>query len=425
MLQPTDSDRSKLSDYFDLQFVGLPHKVLMPDKFEADVRTLQGRFIAKGTKEAIFKQEYHKRIPADGFSTYAKGIWEAVEANKDLDLPSQQELLAQFRCDEIATTAMGVFDTHITSTEKSIQPGQVHTGLGAQMAKALSEALAAFDLDASRYHPSVYQKKRSDLLSSMESRLLVLYRSQLAAKRSQCLQHFEKSVLHGISAGKQYDFGSLTSTLKKDAIDSFDAEAASCCVEPMTWSTSEDMQLLTTDLDSATMRLRSEEAGRVNDKLYRTLKKSFEEIIPTEFGNLQVDLWDRILLQCIESNLQTAVDNLRSRLSDLNVPQNELDASITTLLQRSWKLLRYRVSEETSESHLLLQLREHFENAFKFDKDGIPVVWKAGDDIDGAYKAAREKTLNIIPVLGNIRRTNGTIPEVPKFEEEVIENNIS
>lgn len=37
--------------------------------------------------------------------------------NKDLDLPTQQELLAQFRCDEIAREVLVVFDEKITPLE--------------------------------------------------------------------------------------------------------------------------------------------------------------------------------------------------------------------------------------------------------------------------------------------------------------------
>jgi hypothetical protein len=34
---------------------------------------------------------------------YASSIWDTVLTNKDLDLPTQQELLAQYRCDEISS----------------------------------------------------------------------------------------------------------------------------------------------------------------------------------------------------------------------------------------------------------------------------------------------------------------------------------
>jgi len=73
--KPADLQDRKLTDYFDLSFTALPHKVLVPDKFESDVRTLRGRFTDKSRKDFLFKPAYHKRIPADGVAFYMEGIW--------------------------------------------------------------------------------------------------------------------------------------------------------------------------------------------------------------------------------------------------------------------------------------------------------------------------------------------------------------
>lgn len=71
---PELSDR-KLSDYFDLSFTALPHKILVPDKFEAAVQELRKRFTDKSRPDYVFKPTYHKRIPADGVAFYMENIW--------------------------------------------------------------------------------------------------------------------------------------------------------------------------------------------------------------------------------------------------------------------------------------------------------------------------------------------------------------
>jgi hypothetical protein len=83
-------------------YTGLPHKVLLPEKFNEEVAKLRLRFNDPNNADFVFKPEYHKRIPADGYHIYASNIWDKVLTNKDLDLPTQQELLAQYRCDEIS-----------------------------------------------------------------------------------------------------------------------------------------------------------------------------------------------------------------------------------------------------------------------------------------------------------------------------------
>ena len=70
--------------------------------------------------------------------------------NKDLDLPTQQELLAQFRCDEIASAAFLAFEAQTAVYKRPIDAGQVLDGLGPGMSDARQVALVAFDTAASR-----------------------------------------------------------------------------------------------------------------------------------------------------------------------------------------------------------------------------------------------------------------------------------
>ena len=68
------------------------------------------RFTSKDMDDYIFKPQFHKKIPADGYNMYTKSIWDKVLSNRDLDLPTQQELLAQYRCDEISNVIYKRFD---------------------------------------------------------------------------------------------------------------------------------------------------------------------------------------------------------------------------------------------------------------------------------------------------------------------------
>lgn len=67
-----------------------------------------------------------------------------MQTNKDLDLPTQQELLAQFRCDEIATVALASFNEEVRSVRRPIEAGNVVDGLGRMMVGWKEAALSAF-----------------------------------------------------------------------------------------------------------------------------------------------------------------------------------------------------------------------------------------------------------------------------------------
>merc|ERR1712000_421711 len=173
--KPKGLENSRIEDYFDFGFAALPYKILQPDKFLTEVGNLGTRFRAghRTTKEhgfdanhelegGIFLPEYHRRIPADGFSVYAQGVWDQIVSNKDLDLPTQQELLAQFRCDEISREVLEAFDVAIQPLEEKQAEGvrlgkpAVLKALGTSGSGARLKSIKAFEVEASRYHKGVY-----------------------------------------------------------------------------------------------------------------------------------------------------------------------------------------------------------------------------------------------------------------------------
>jgi hypothetical protein len=140
--------------------------------------------------------------------------------NKDLDLPTQQELLAQFRCDEIASSAFTAFEAAIAALRKSVDAGQILATLGSLMAENRSSALATFDVNASRYHNGVYQRKRAELMAKMNATLSALFVSQLTNLQKSVIKQFRQSMTESLK-GDGYDFGRLVQQGQAKAEDDF------------------------------------------------------------------------------------------------------------------------------------------------------------------------------------------------------------
>ncbi|KAJ9071699.1 Dynamin-like GTPase that mediates homotypic ER fusion [Entomophthora muscae] len=77
-------------------FFGLPHRILLAEDFDEQVQVLGQCFYDSQHPNYVFRPQYHKRIPADGLQRYSESIWEQIVKDKNLDLPTQQQLLAQF-----------------------------------------------------------------------------------------------------------------------------------------------------------------------------------------------------------------------------------------------------------------------------------------------------------------------------------------
>jgi hypothetical protein len=74
-----------------------------------------------------------------------------------------------------------------------------------------------------------------------------------------------------------------------------------------------------------------------------------------------------------------------------NCTDEENVASLAALRKRTWLALRAKIDEQTAEPVILGRLRAHFEERFRYDEQGVPRVWKPEDDIDGAFKNAKDE----------------------------------
>ncbi|KAL2848033.1 protein sey1 [Aspergillus pseudodeflectus] len=447
--KPSGLERSSVHDYFDFQFYGLPHKSYQPEKFVEETKKLSLRF-REGQKNAqldarngefseggVFLPEYHRRIPADGFSVYAEGIWDQIVNNKDLDLPTQQELLAQFRCDEILREVMVAFDEAIVPFEdKQSQAArlgepEVLGGLGPVMRSARAKSIKNFEAEASRYHKGVYQRKRAELENKVDSRLKALLRGQLEAAHKSGINEFSEAVTAAVKAGQKkgtgYDFAEIVNDEVKKALEKFEEVARTTVVEGTPWSDyQQELALYEKELAEVSGRLRRDEMRRLATRVERWVQSRLGDSVGLEFNALgsgraggaapesgekpsETRFWDRVWNVFVETVLD-AERRFTDRASSFDASLEEVDVGLWRLRRKSWGVLRAKIEEEMVEGNLLLKLRENFEDKFRYDEAGVPRIWRPTDDIEGLYTRARESTLTLIPLLSKFRLAENSAP---------------
>ena len=447
--KPPGLEKSKIEDYFDFAFAALPHKILQPDRFVSEVEKLGTRFregfrdskrdAFKSDQESdgVFLSEYHRRIPADGFSIYAQQVWDQIVNNKDLDLPTQQELMAQFRCDEISREVLEGFDETIVPFENKQAEGvrlgklEVLGGLGAAMRTARMKTIKAFETEASRYHKGVYARKKAELESKMDGRLKALFQGQLSAAHKSGVKDFSDAVSATVKAGQKkgasYDFAEIVDREKKNALSKYDKEARGVLVEGAPWSSyKQETSLYQKDLNEVSGRLRREEMRRLATRVERWVRSRLGESVGLEFNALgsgrggsgapetgergnEIEIWDRIWSVFIKT-VQEAERRFTDRAKSFDASSGEVDVGLWRLRRKSWGVLRAKIEEEMMEGNLLLKLRENFEDKFRYDEAGVPRIWRPTDDIEGIYTKARESTLTLIPLLSRFQSPHTSTP---------------
>lgn len=447
--KPAGLENAPVHDYFDFQFYGLPHKGYQPDQFVAETQKLSLRFRAaqrdptldaqKGefSDGGVFLPEYHRRIPADGFSHYAEGIWDQIVNNKDLDLPTQQELLAQFRCDEILRAVMVTFDQAIVPFEdKQSQAARLGEpdilgGLGAAMRSSRAKAVKSFETEASRYHKGVYQRKNAELEEKIDGRLKALFHGQLHAAHKSGIHEFSEAVSGAVKSGQKkgtgYDFAEIVKDEAKKAVAKFEEVGRATAVEGTEFSDfSQELALYEKELADVSSRLRRDEMRRLASRVERWVQSRLGEAIGLEFNALgsgragggapeegnkpsEKGFWDRVWNVFVETVLD-AERRFTDRASSFDASLEEVDVGLWRLRRKSWGVLRAKIDEEMIEGNLLLKLRENFEDKFRYDEAGVPRIWRPTDDIEGIYTRARESTLTLIPLLSRFRLADTNAP---------------
>lgn len=424
--KPPALAQAQLLDYFDLAFTALPHKILESQKFEDEVAKLRERFVDKSRENYVFRDIYHKRIPADGVAVYMENIWEQVQSNKDLDLPTQQELLAQFRCDEISSAALGEFNEQAKSQKRPIEAGKVVQGLGGLMRSWRDQTLARYDRDASRYHNGVYTRKRLDLHATITSTLNPLFLGQLKNLHKTCLSTFKATLQSSLSpGGGDVNFADVVDKAKRECEDNFVEVAREVCIEDKDWNWEEELSLLKEELENVANVFRKDETKKMVNLIERNFKKQISEPVELALNSGTLDMWDKVMV-AFKKWLEKAESSYLAKAKTFNCTEEENADSLATIQRRAWQALRTKIDEQTADTVILSKLRGHFEERFRYDDQGVPRVWKPDDDIDGAFKKAKEQTLALIPLYAKIEPQDSsleyTLPPAPPSsppEEEI------
>ncbi|KAJ2516617.1 Dynamin-like GTPase that mediates homotypic ER fusion [Coemansia sp. RSA 1939] len=414
--RPAELQDARLADFFDLRFASLPHKTLQPENFEKRALQLRAQFTDRQSPGCVFRAEYKRRVPADGFAHYAAAVWEKVVSNKDLDLPTQQELLAQYRCDEIAAAAVVPFRACVEELRPRVEGGAIVEELGSRVLGARAAALAAFDEQAVRYHGDVYAKRRAALVQTLDGELHSLFLSQVRNASSRAASSFASDGQRALESrgeesgdgGESEGFAAVVGGIRRRVTKWFAAVCAQLTAEDGAWSFGSEARSLELQLDAAAERLRAAEMERAVKQLRRRARRAMADVVAERLNNpTQGDMWAAVMRDGFAAAVTRAEDALERRMDGAGMSDAEGQPPQRTALARRlrrgvWEELAELLREEVGDQMVLLKLRNALEDGFRYDASGLPRVWKPSDDIDAQFAAARGTAQALLPTLSRI-----------------------
>ena len=418
--KPEECTHSKLEDFFDLSFFAITHKYYQADQFELNIKQLGDKF----SDESLFANyKYHRQIPIDAWSMYSEKVWDQIEDNKDLDLPTQQILVSKFKCNEILNS---IFDNEFLPQFSEIEDPYQDPVQSCEIYRRLrSQCLAGYDSQASRYKSAVYKDIRDDLRDKIDFKLKDFQSKVLASLSQEMLSTLENSfpALKKKSAGKSFE--EILSCVIAETIDEFrvqikesyllvDESEQNITFDENIKSHLEDLEL---KLESFSLALKQKEANIINNKLSKKFQGSIKNFIVQELSQPSINSWDEILskFESLQEKLLKVYKNGSSYDFKLGLTEDEND-NLHLKIQRSfWNKFDMVIHDFINDDTVSRILRTVFEDKFKYDGKGLPVIWKDFNQLDSQFNESIEAAVELLPILSSIKLTNGKLVEKPKF----------
>lgn len=408
--KPEGSEDFKLSDFFDLDFFSIGHKRFQPEKFETDIHELGDKFL-----DDLFKIDYHRGIPIDAWGLYSEQIWNQIQENKDLDLPTQQILVSRFRCDEILNDAFDKFDDDFQKFNfKEIEEDEQ------LVVKKLNEfrdfALNSYDSNAQRYNQNVYLERRLTLSNRIDNQLKSIHDSQIDRFKRSIFLSLSNLVAAEKKESKSKKFVEIINQISDNITDEFTKKLKLFEISE-NFVIDDTLTKFKIELDDQINEIRAKECTNLISRLTRNFHRKLKEFVIDNLNNPKDDTWDLILFEfkSIEKNsLSKFTKDEMTYDFNLGLPLEKNAETLISLKKFYWLKFYDIIHDYMTEDTVSRIIRNVFENSFKFDSNGLPKIWSSIDEIDKSFTEARSISNGVLPILSYAKLSDNSeiIPDV-------------
>lgn len=395
--KPDNCINSKVFDFFEIEFVTLPHKVYQPDQFDSEVALLRERFLQNNKKYLFNHSVGNKNVPIDGFLKYCENVWDTIIHEKDLNIPSQKEMLAIFRCNEIKEQAYNEVKEDMNAIKKISTEKQI-PDFPSEVGKIYNKAILKYTETAKNYVDRIFLEVKENLHNQLVNELFISFTNQINRVLSTSIKFFSSDLNKELSKGSNFlqvvikvktehleKLKSLILKLKKfdewivsieeyeEQYDNIIENAKKICLEKIVKQTIDSMKLqikenLTEKLD-----------GEITTNFWHQLNTEYAKLIFNKLSAFKQTLMDYYRMD--ENAITDTLQSLEKEIYDITI-----------------KEINKRVKEISSFAI------DYFKKIFLYDNK-LPRNWQRLQEIeiDELYKKSYSKTDIIFEMFSHIK----------------------
>jgi len=168
MYKPDKFKDSSPEQFFNFEFVMLPHKVYAEQGFIEKVKELKDRMVV-GSEDSLFLQDSdQKQVPLDGMPVFIEQSWAMIRDQKELNLPDQRKLVADFRCNEFKVEAIDLVRDEIEKLQVESDGGNMEESKFSAVCTGILKKAEDYYVDgAAHYENGVFSKVGKELKNSL------------------------------------------------------------------------------------------------------------------------------------------------------------------------------------------------------------------------------------------------------------------
>ena len=164
-------------NFFSFEFITLPHLIYKKDDFNKEIEDLRKR-LDKNDQNYFFNNlSSIKNVPADGLKQYVNQIWKDILNDKDLNIPSQREMLANYRCTEIKNKILLSHDKEFKDLYKSSLEKNIEN-IKDIFIDIKNRICTEYEKQACNYEEKVYKNFYNQLTEQISQKLYLCFLNQ-------------------------------------------------------------------------------------------------------------------------------------------------------------------------------------------------------------------------------------------------------
>ncbi|KAA8542740.1 hypothetical protein F0562_023892 [Nyssa sinensis] len=385
-----------LSDFFNVEIVGLPHYEYQKQEFKTQVADLRRRFINSIAPGEI-AGDRRDVVPASMLASSLKDIWKLIEDDKELDLPAHAVMVSTVRCEEIVKEKFGSFVAKEDSGQllKKAEKSPLEPGCGKKLRSIVETCLLEYDKDAAYFLENVRFEKREQLKEKLLKHVQPVVQSMLEHVRNRIIAKFKKDFEKDLAGGKIFNVAARSCF--RSCMNEFEKGRADVVVEQSNWDPSMEYDTqLQRDIRAHIDTVRKEKLLGLSKQHAENLGKALSEPVKTQLDIAGDNTWAEIR-KLVSCRTESAKSSFSPALSGFNLGKEIKNEMLTKLDKYARDVVACLAKEGAGT--VQLRMNDRFGSFYKCDFNQLSSV----EDITTIEKKALSASLKVLSVMAAIR----------------------